>query len=45
MEGIRGNEELAGIIPRMFDYLFSCISKSDSDIEFTIKKGTSTFVK
>ena len=37
MEGIRGNEELAGIIPRMFDYLFSCISKSDSDIEFTIK--------
>ena len=37
MEGIRGNEELAGIIPRMFDYLFSCIAKSDSDIEFTIK--------
>jgi kinesin family protein 5 len=37
MEGIRGNEELSGIIPRMFDYLFLCITKSDSDIEYTIK--------
>ena len=37
MEGIRGDEENAGIIPRMFDNLFKLISESDPDIEFTIK--------
>jgi kinesin family protein 5 len=37
MEGVRGDEELAGIVPRMFDYLFQCIKESDPDIEFTIK--------
>lgn len=37
MEGIRGNDELQGVIPRMFDFLFDLISKSDKDIEFTIK--------
>ena len=37
MEGIRGDEELAGIIPRMFDNLFLLISQADPDIEFTIK--------
>ena len=37
MEGIRGNPELEGIIPRMFDHLFNCISEADSDIEFNIK--------
>jgi kinesin family protein 5 len=37
MEGIRGDEELAGIIPRMFDFLFKCISEADPDVEFAIK--------
>lgn len=37
MEGVRGDAELAGIIPRMFDFLFDCIKHSDEDIEFTIK--------
>lgn len=37
MEGVRGDPDLAGIIPRMFDYLFNCISEADPDIEFTIK--------
>ena len=37
MEGVRGHHELAGLIPRMFDYLFECISNADSDIEFQIK--------
>ena len=37
MEGIRGDEELSGLIPRMFDYLFDLIQKADQDIEFTIK--------
>ena len=37
MEGIRGDQENAGIIPRMFDNLFKLISESDPDIEFTIK--------
>jgi kinesin family protein 5 len=37
MEGIRGHEEHAGIIPRMFDHLFNCIAESDPDIEFNIK--------
>ena len=37
MEGVRGDIELAGIIPRMFDHLFKCISEADPDIEFSIK--------
>jgi kinesin family protein 5 len=37
MEGIRGDDELAGIIPRMFDNLFLLISQADPDIEFSIK--------
>ena len=37
MEGVRGDEELAGIIPRMFDDLFKRISEADQDIEFSIK--------
>lgn len=37
MEGVRGNEELQGVIPRMFDFLFDLISNADKDIEFTIK--------
>lgn len=37
MEGIRGDQELSGLIPRMFDYLFDLIQKADQDIEFTIK--------
>lgn len=37
MEGVRGDEELAGIIPRMFDDLFKRISEADQDIEFNIK--------
>ena len=37
MEGKRGDDELAGLIPRMFDYLFECIANADSDIEFQIK--------
>jgi kinesin family member 5 len=37
MEGIRSNPDLAGIIPRMFDHLFKCISEADPDIEFSIK--------
>lgn len=37
MEGVRGHEELAGIIPRMFDHLFKCIAEADPDIEFSIK--------
>ena len=37
MEGIRGDPELQGIIPRMFDYLFELISQADGDIEFSIK--------
>ena len=37
MEGIRGDPELAGLTPRMFDHLFDCIAKADSDIEFQIK--------
>ena len=37
MEGVRGDPDLQGIIPRMFDYLFSMISQADTDIEFTIK--------
>ena len=37
MEGIRGDEEKAGIIPRMFDNLFQLILDADPDIEFSIK--------
>ena len=37
MEGVRGNDELQGVIPRMFDCLFDLISKADKDIVFTIK--------
>ena len=37
MEGIRGDPELAGIIPRMFDNLFAQIQDADPDIEFQIK--------
>jgi len=37
MEGVRGDQELAGIIPRMFDFLFKCITEADPDVEFTIK--------
>lgn len=37
MEGIRGDPEHAGIIPRMFDHLFEKISEADPDIEFHIK--------
>lgn len=37
MEGVRGDPELAGIIPRMFDHLFACIAEADPDIEFSIK--------
>jgi len=37
MEGVKNHPELAGIIPRMFDYLFKLISESDPDIEFSIK--------
>ena len=37
MEGIRGDEEKAGIIPRMFDNLFQLIQDADPDIEFSIK--------
>ena len=34
MEGVKGDPNLAGIIPRMFDYLFKCINEADPDIEF-----------
>ena len=37
MEGVRGDDELQGIVPRMFDFLFSGIAEADQDIEFTIK--------
>ena len=37
MEGIRGDKEKAGIIPRMFDNLFQLILDADPDIEFSIK--------
>ena len=37
MEGVRGNDELQGVIPRMFDNLFALIENADKDIEFTIK--------
>jgi len=37
MEGIRGDVDLQGIIPRMFDSLFEKISVADPDIEFTVK--------
>ena len=37
MEGVRGDPDLAGIVPRMFDFLFACIKEADPDIEFTIK--------
>ena len=37
MEGKRGDTDLCGIIPRMFDHLFDLISKADADIEFSIK--------
>ena len=37
MEGVRGNVELQGLIPRMFDFLFELIRQSDSDLEFHIK--------
>jgi kinesin family protein 5 len=37
MEGIFNDPELAGVIPRMFNYLFEKISAADSDIEFSIK--------
>lgn len=37
MEGVRGNPELQGVIPRMFDNLFELIANADKDIEFTIK--------
>ena len=37
MEGVRGDVELAGIIPRMFDFLFKSISEADPDVEFSIK--------
>ena len=37
MEGVRGDAELAGIIPRMFDFLFKSIAEADPDVEFTIK--------
>jgi len=31
------NEELKGLIPRMFERLFDRISKADPEIEFSIK--------
>jgi kinesin family member 5 len=37
MEGIRGDADLQGIIPRMFDRLFEAIAEADPDIEFTVK--------
>lgn len=37
MEGIRGDPDLMGLIPRMFDFLFELIRQSDSDLEFHIK--------
>lgn len=37
MEGKRGDQELAGIIPRTFEALFKQINDADNDIEFTIK--------
>ena len=37
MEGVRGDAELSGIIPRMFDFLFKSIAEADPDVEFTIK--------
>lgn len=37
MEGVRGNTELAGIIPRIFDHIFTSIAEADPDIEFTVK--------
>ena len=37
MEGVRGDAELAGIIPRMFDFLFKSIGEADPDVEFSIK--------
>ena len=43
MEGVRGDAELAGIIPRMFDFLFKSIAEADPDVEFTIKCTNKTF--
>jgi len=31
------NEELKGLLPRMFSYLFNLIEKTDPAIEFNIK--------
>ena len=37
MEGVRGDPDLQGLIPRMFDFLFELIQNADPDIEFSIK--------
>lgn len=37
MEGVRGDPELMGIIPRTFENLFQMINAAEEDIEFTIK--------
>jgi kinesin family protein 3/17 len=34
MEGVKGEPNLMGIIPRMFDFLFGCIKDADPDVEF-----------
>ena len=37
MEGIREDNNLKGIIPRMMEYIFDLIPKASSDIEFSVK--------
>ena len=37
MEGVKGDPNMMGIIPRMFEHLFTCIAEADPDIEFSIK--------
>ena len=37
IQGLHFDEELKGIIPRMMDFIFECISDSSSDNEFSVK--------
>ena len=37
MEGVKDNDSLRGIIPRMMEYIFELIPKASSDIEFSVK--------
>lgn len=37
MQGVIGDDDLKGIIPRVVNYLYDYINNSTDDVEYTIK--------